>query len=216
MCILTTRTSPKETLPLWSHRKIQAKFGWVFTIYLLCLCRNIYTKHTRYKFPLGLVYSSEILNQVGNHIKHIFQMPHVRLMTTYQRVITPNAVLNGCRCHFPWYWPAVLPAALRLDQQVGSTVPSPSPCVHGCIDWVWLLGSGANSGSTEGQACCPIKQRDLQTGSGQYPSNRPPSPSTPFPSGPWEHPPGGDWDCRAPFSFHQRPFICSYNLAQMN
>lgn len=28
--------------------------------------------------------------------------------------------------------------------------------------------------------------------------------------------PGGDWDCRAPFSFHQPPFICSYNLAQMN
>lgn len=27
---------------------------------------------------------------------------------------------------------------------------------------------------------------------------------------------GGDWDGRAPFSFHQLPFICSYNLAQMN
>lgn len=25
--------------------------------------------------------------------------------------------------------------------------------------------------------------------------------------------PGGDWDCRAPFSFHQLQFICSYKLA---
>lgn len=28
--------------------------------------------------------------------------------------------------------------------------------------------------------------------------------------------PGGDWDCRAPFSFHQFQFICSYKLARTN
>ncbi|KAI9538269.1 hypothetical protein NQZ68_016278 [Dissostichus eleginoides] len=34
-------------------------------------------------------------------------------------------------------------------------------------------------GSPAGQACCPIKQQDLQTGSGQYPGNRhrPPTPN---------------------------------------
>lgn len=28
--------------------------------------------------------------------------------------------------------------------------------------------------------------------------------------------PGGDWDRRAPFSFHQLQFICSYKLARTN
>lgn len=99
-------------------------------------------------------------------------MPHVMLMTTYQRVIMPNVSLNVCRCHFGWYWFPVPLSSLRLKQQVGSTYLSLSQRVHGCLDEVWLLRSGANSGSPEGQACCPIKQRDLQTGSGQYPGNR--------------------------------------------
>lgn len=33
---------------------------------------------------------------------------------------------------------------------------------------------------------------------------------------PWEHPSGGDWDCRAPFFLNQLPFLSSCNLAQIN
>lgn len=92
-------------------------------------------------------------------------------MATYERAIIPNVILNVWGCHFVWHWSAVPLGALCLKQQVGSTDLSLSQRVHGCLDWVWLLGSGANSGLPEGQACCPIKQRDLQTGSGLYPGN---------------------------------------------
>lgn len=124
-------------------------------------------------FSLRVLFcSSKVLHKVENHFKHIFQMPHVMLMTTYQTVIIQNVILNGCRCHFGWYWSVVLLGALCLYQQVGRTNLSMSQRVHGCIDLVWLLRSRANLGSPEGQACCPIKQQDHQTGSGQYPGNR--------------------------------------------
>ena len=67
-------------------------------------------------------------------------MPNVRLMTTYHRVITPNVLLNGCRCHFAWYWSAVPPVALRLCQQVGSTGPLPR------VLCAWLHWLGVTTG----------------------------------------------------------------------
>lgn len=86
-------------------------------------------------FPLGALFCSfKIPHKLVNHLKHIFQMPHVMLMTTYQTIITQNMILNGCRCHFRWHWAVVPLGALCFYQQVGSTGLPVSQPVHDCID----------------------------------------------------------------------------------
>lgn len=60
---------------------------------------NMYNMYIEHTFKVCFA-GSKILSGAGNHLKHIFEIPHVMLMTTYHRVILVNVILNGCRCHF--------------------------------------------------------------------------------------------------------------------
>lgn len=143
----------------------------------------IHIEHMIY-FPIGL------FSGTGNHLKHIFEMPHVMLMTTYQRVILLNVILNGCRCHFVWYWSVVPFSALCLYQQVGSNKPFPaSACA-----WLHWLGMTTQVrgqfGVTIGSSVLPNKTAGppdwIQPVSWQQAPPTAPPPQ-PYPE-PWGHP----------------------------
>lgn len=118
--------------------------------------------------------------------------------------IIPNVTWTVCGCHVVWYWCGRSGVFSILNSGLAALALS-----------AWLPWLGATS-QVRGQFGVALGSNVLPNkAAGPQDRVRPVSWQQALPPTPnhGSSRPGGDWDCRAPFSFHQLQFICSYNLA---